>query len=241
MSDFDLDHFPTSETAQRMLSRVSPIYSQSYVAKWLYQILGSEMDEAKKVFNELRYQRFVDTVTWGIEYQEYKYSIKPDSRLTLEQRRARLRKKRRRGGPLNPFQLEKHIRDNFGVDTLVDEKTEAGVLHINMEHENQDMSSQAEMYKEIVRIKPSHLAVTVGVRDRAKGTIHHCGVPLMFKAYHVGIAQVHDTTIPGNNHMAVVPHIHKAYHVAPAVIHDTVGIGRTYTGGGAYIHKRYRI
>ena len=30
---FDIEHFPTSEAAVRMMSRISPIYDRSYVGK----------------------------------------------------------------------------------------------------------------------------------------------------------------------------------------------------------------
>lgn len=42
MSKFDIDKFPESEAAKRMLSRISPIYDNSYVGKWLYEVMGRE-------------------------------------------------------------------------------------------------------------------------------------------------------------------------------------------------------
>ena len=33
--NFDLEKFPENRVSQRMISRVSPIYERSYVAKWL--------------------------------------------------------------------------------------------------------------------------------------------------------------------------------------------------------------
>ena len=42
---FDLEAFPTSESAVRMLSYVSQgFYDSSYVGKWLYQVMGMEYD-----------------------------------------------------------------------------------------------------------------------------------------------------------------------------------------------------
>ena len=44
---FDLEQFPTSESAKRMLSYVTPgFYDNSYVGKWLYQVMGLEYDDA---------------------------------------------------------------------------------------------------------------------------------------------------------------------------------------------------
>ena len=49
----DLENFPTSESAQRMLASVTPgFYDKSYVGKWLYQVMGLEFDEAKKLIAE---------------------------------------------------------------------------------------------------------------------------------------------------------------------------------------------
>lgn len=39
----DLENFPTSQSAQNMLATVTPgFYDQSYVGKWLYQVMGLE-------------------------------------------------------------------------------------------------------------------------------------------------------------------------------------------------------
>ena len=40
----DLDNFPTSPAAKRMMKTVSPIYDKAYVGKWIFQVMGLEMD-----------------------------------------------------------------------------------------------------------------------------------------------------------------------------------------------------
>ena len=46
----DLENFPTSQSAQNMLATVTPgFYDQSYVGKWLYQVMGLEFDEAERL------------------------------------------------------------------------------------------------------------------------------------------------------------------------------------------------
>ena len=60
MAEFDIEKFPTSPTAKQMLSRVSPVYTSSYIAKWLYEVMGRELDEARTLFIELIKQRFPD-------------------------------------------------------------------------------------------------------------------------------------------------------------------------------------
>ena len=50
MEKFDIEKFPTSESAKRMLSYVSEdFYEKSYVGKWLYQIMGLEWDDAGRI------------------------------------------------------------------------------------------------------------------------------------------------------------------------------------------------
>lgn len=83
----DLEHFPTCETSKRMLARVSPIYERSYVGKWLYQVMGLEMEDARRLFDELRQQAFPETATWGLTYWEQRYGITPNPADDLEARR----------------------------------------------------------------------------------------------------------------------------------------------------------
>ena len=59
----DLEKFPSSESAKRMLRSVDSggFYDNSYVGKWIFQIMGLEMDEAKQIIEELPYQAFPET------------------------------------------------------------------------------------------------------------------------------------------------------------------------------------
>ena len=156
MSSIDIDYFPTSTTAKRMLSRVSPIYSNAYVAKWLYQVMGIEIDEAWKIVKELRDQAFTSTVTWGITYQEYKYSINPDNTLTLDERRARLHRKKTTKYPMNPGRIEKYMEDDWGMKCEIDETYAAGVFLIAILQD--DDNNLRSMLKDLKEIKPSHLS-----------------------------------------------------------------------------------
>ena len=42
----DLENFPTSESARRMMDRITKgFYEKSYVGKWIFQVMGMEWDE----------------------------------------------------------------------------------------------------------------------------------------------------------------------------------------------------
>ena len=54
MEKIDLENFPTSESAQKMLSYVSDgFYDESYVGKWLFQVMGMEYDKALEIVENL--------------------------------------------------------------------------------------------------------------------------------------------------------------------------------------------
>lgn len=153
----DLDKFPTSEAAKRMLKRVAPVYGSSYFLKNLYQAMGLEWDEARELVLGLRDQLFTETVTWGIEYQEHKYSITPDESLSLEERRARLKRRTQQKFPLSPGILEQYIKNGWGLDVDVDETVAPG--YIKLVFDDGITESIGDAIAEIRKIKPSHLSL----------------------------------------------------------------------------------
>ena len=73
----NLEQFPTSETAKKMLGYITGngFYDNSYVGKWIFQVMGEEMDDARAIIDELPLQAFVETATWGLRYHEEKYGL----------------------------------------------------------------------------------------------------------------------------------------------------------------------
>ena len=159
MSKVTLEQMPRSPTSKRMIHRVSPIYDNSYVGKYLYEALGKEFDGVKEIFHTLREQRFSDTVTWGIRYLEYKFSIEPDESLSLEERRARLKRKAMKRRPLNPGILENYIKEAWNIVCDIDEKYEQGVIKLEI-FEDEDDNHQ-KLINNMQRIKPAHLVLAI--------------------------------------------------------------------------------
>ena len=55
---FDLEEFPTSESAKRQLSYVTKgFYDTSYIGKWIYQVMGLEY-EPKEFWRSYHYNSF---------------------------------------------------------------------------------------------------------------------------------------------------------------------------------------
>lgn len=71
MEKFDLENFPVSESAKNMIASVSDgFYDNSYVGKWLYEVMGQEYDTAREIAEDILNQLFPETATWGLMYHE---------------------------------------------------------------------------------------------------------------------------------------------------------------------------
>ena len=156
----DLEMFPTSPAAKRMLKTVSPIYDQAYVGKWIYQVMGMEIDEAWQFFEDLRLQAFPEMATWGIVYWEQRYHIPPDDSLTLEERRQRVIIKRGKRKPMNPARMEQFTKDVSQRQTVVTERNEEYMFFVSI-LPGEAQVDYHELIKTIRSVKPAHLTPTV--------------------------------------------------------------------------------
>lgn len=156
MRGIDLEHFPTSEAAQRMLSRVSPIYSRSYVGKWLYQVMGLEMEDARRLFEELRQQAFPETATWGLTYWEQRYGITPNPADDLETRRQAVLDRQNARSPMNPARIEAIINGMTGMPVTVTENVADYTFLVTIESEGAGSVDIPSITARLRKIKPSH-------------------------------------------------------------------------------------
>jgi len=179
----DLEHFPASEAAKRMMKTVSPIYDRSYVGKWIFQVMGAEWDEAWDFFDELRLQAFPETATWGISYWEQRYHIVPDENLTIEERRQRVIIKRGKRSPMNSARLEQFSEDITGRPVIVTERNVEYSFTISIMPGESMVDCQA-LIDLVKSVKPSHLAfnvifeVAIGITIRADNESWTFGYPL---------------------------------------------------------------
>ena len=91
---FDLENFPTRELARDMIGMISPIYDNSYVGKWIFEVMSVPLSLAQKTINELREQAFPETATWSLPYWEQSYGIPTNESLSIEERRSQVIRKR---------------------------------------------------------------------------------------------------------------------------------------------------
>lgn len=120
MGRIDLENFPTSSSAQRMLDDVSAgFYEKSYVGKWLFQVMGLEYDDAFQLVQELPEQFFPETATWGLKYHEMKWQLPVRENLGYEERRRLIYRKRDYRAPMTPYRMENMLKNATGFNVRI--------------------------------------------------------------------------------------------------------------------------
>jgi len=159
----NLEQFPKNEVAKDMMQMVSNNwYQNSYVGKWLFEVMGMEMKEARVLFAELREQIFPETVTWAIEYHEGKYGIISSDTATLEERRRNLGRKQNIKRPMNSARIEELVKNITGKDVEIVENIAPYTFQVKIIIRDTSADVAEEIIKEqINRIKPSHLSYVV--------------------------------------------------------------------------------
>ena len=171
MSDFDIENFPTSEAAKRMMSTISEgFYRDSYVMKWLQQVMGLEWDDAKRIIEEeLPEQFYPETATWGLCYHEIKWGLPVRENLSYEERRRLIYQKRDYRAPMIPSTMEKYLEDVFGVSVYVSDIHDAGPYGYVPPHPNvfkvffvgNETLDIKKVYSVIDKLKQSHTVYQV--------------------------------------------------------------------------------
>ncbi len=127
MEKVDLENFPTSESAKKMLSYVSDgFYDESYVGKWIFQVMGIEYDKALEIVTDLPAQFFPETATWGLMYHEIKWGLPVRLNLSYEERRRFIYQKRDNRAPVTPYRMEKHLENMLGLEVYVNDINDRG-------------------------------------------------------------------------------------------------------------------
>lgn len=161
----DLENFPTSPAAIRMLNTVTKEwYEKSYVGKWIYQVMGSEIDSIENIVKGLKNQIFAETATWGIIYHETRYGITLNPAADLDDRRKAVIIKRDHANrmPWTPYFVESFVWSNFSLKSkLVDhEKKFASTLEI-LVGAYDSIKMPSKVLDRVCAIKPSHIAMNL--------------------------------------------------------------------------------
>lgn len=187
MERFDLENFPISESAKKMLGYVSDgFYDSSYVGKWLFQVMGIEYDKALEIVTELPAQFFPETATWGLLYHEIKWGLPVRLNLSYEERRRLIYRKRDYRAPMTPYRMEIYLSGATGFEVHVADANDLGGYGFMPPHPNMfkvffigEDTLDVKLVKGILdRLKQSHTIYTLN--DRIEIVIDHRGLERMF-------------------------------------------------------------
>lgn len=182
MEKFDLENFPMSESAKKMLGYVSDgFYDESYVGKWIFQVMGIEYDKALEIVTDLPVQFFPETATWGLMYHEIKWGLPVRENLPYKERRRRIYQKRDYKAPMTPHHMEQYISSVTGFEVYIADVHDMGYTAYKPEHpncflliirENENTIIDYKSVESLVnKIKQSHTTFEVEHRQEFEGSI----------------------------------------------------------------------
>lgn len=165
----NLEKFPNSDAAKRMLSYVTQHwYDRSYVGKWTYEVMGRELDRAIGYIEELPYQYFIDTATWGLMYHEMKYGLPVREDLGYEERRRIIRERKDTKAPMTPWRMEQIIRASTGFEVHIYDCNDEG--HTDLEPNlfevhvvADDQLNIGNVLEKIRTLKQSHTSFSLNI------------------------------------------------------------------------------
>lgn len=158
----------TDKTAQKMLDFVPPLYGNSYVGLWLFQVNGSAMGEVSDICDALMAETNPVTATLLLDQWEDHYGLPRNSSLTTEQRRSRLQSKIQSGGPCNPAVLEDAVSAALGgVEVDITENVAKNTFLVNIREPVDSLDAAITV---LDRMKPAHLIYQIRVATQTVGT-----------------------------------------------------------------------
>ena len=123
----------TSETAQKIIDYVSPIYGDSYVGLWLFQAIGVALEEVCKIAEQLKYETNPATADLLLDYWEKEYGLATDTSLTKEHRRSKIIAKTQTRGPASPARLSAAVSAALGgVPVVITENVDKNTFMVNI-------------------------------------------------------------------------------------------------------------
>lgn len=165
-----------SPEAQKIIDYVTPKYGNSYVGLWIFQVIGTELDDMRIWTDEMRNQITPSKATWGLYYFQQDYGLNLDERLLaiapgipeeelppetqeiIIQSRQEIITKIRERSPANPTNIANIISGLTGRNIKIIENTAINTFDLIILAGANAYNIQA-VYRKMQQIKPAHLTV----------------------------------------------------------------------------------
>lgn len=164
-----------SEKAQEIIQKVSPLYGDAYTALWLFQVIGTVLDEMNEWTGSLAQQAIPQTATWSLPYWEEQYKIAADPSWSYERRRQNIVNKCTNRAPMNPHKMESIASVAAGVEVRVEEHTGKNKFTVYISS-NETLVDEDLVKKEIDMAKPAHLIYDIIYEQYIEATNYLGGI-----------------------------------------------------------------
>jgi len=177
-----MEQILTSPKAREIIDWVSPIYGESVIGLHLFQAIGTALDTACDIAEQLRDE--VQPISAGrlLDLWEEHFGLIRDPALTQEQRRARLLSKQLMKAPSNPKKLEWALSQILcGADVHIAECTAKNTFAVFVSNPPEQALKELPAALDLLfRRKPAHLLTSFTYRFP---TLHISEVPgaLLFR------------------------------------------------------------
>lgn len=151
-----MDEILISPAARRIVPQLSPIYGNAYVALWLFNAVGEQIDAMEQHSDELQLQVLPQTATWSIPYWEEDYGIKANDNAPLDERRRTLLSTMRTRAPMNPIWIENVLSVLSGTTVHIKENISKNRFEVIADDEL-DLAVKQKLQDKLNEIKPAHL------------------------------------------------------------------------------------
>lgn len=150
-----------SKTAQKIIDWVSPIYGESYVGLWIYEVVGLVLDEVVDIAEKLKTEANPLTAEWLLDYWEDYYRLPTNPSLTTAQRQGRIANHIWMRGPLNPVVLADAVSVALGgVKVDIEENVSKNTFLVNV----REVINNLEPAIAVLNVrKPAHLIYQIRV------------------------------------------------------------------------------
>lgn len=150
-----------NEKAREIIDYVSPIYGESYVGLWIYEVIGMILGTICTVSDQLRYETNPATSELLLDYWEAHYRIPSTPGMTQEQRQARLIAKTQSRGPCNPVRLAAAVSVALGgIPVEITENIGKNKFLVNIRDVVYSITPAVAVLE---RMKPAHLIYEIRV------------------------------------------------------------------------------
>lgn len=175
----------TTDTGRRMISYISPVYSNSYVGLWLTEVIGREYDQMHKIIRTFPQQFSPTTVTWAIELWEQRYGLPSNETLSYAERRRAILERQRNRGPFTPKRVKDLAELITGFSARVDERVAPYTFAVYLLAQSSDDTALRQMLN---RIKPAHMSFEI--RHEQSAPVLLCFGSAVQQAKRITIRQV---------------------------------------------------